>query len=124
MITDARRCSSITAALICSAVTTLMTRISLLGGGRDVIPVIRTTSAPLLLAILAMAYPIFPEERLVMHRTGSMDSMVGPAVTRTLSIEVILLRKDVLHLFHDIFDGGQPALSLPPAREVARWPAP
>src|SRR6476619_7562656 len=32
-----------------------------------------------------MAYPILPEERLLMKRTGSIGSRVGPAVTTILT---------------------------------------
>ncbi len=32
----------------------------------------------------AMAYPILPEEWLLINRTGSMGSTVGPAETRTV----------------------------------------
>jgi hypothetical protein len=41
------------------------------------------TSAPASRAAAAMAKPIFPELRLLMKRTGSMRSRVGPAVSST-----------------------------------------
>ncbi len=41
------------------------------------------TSAPRAAASAAIAYPIFPEERLPMKRTGSIGSRVPPAVTST-----------------------------------------
>ena len=48
-------------------------------------PLIKVTFAPLSRAAQATAYPIFPDDGLVIKRTGSNDSWVGPAVTRTLS---------------------------------------
>ena len=41
------------------------------------------TSAPLLAHSFAREIPIFPVEGLVKHLNGSMNSFVGPAVTRT-----------------------------------------
>ena len=43
--------------------------------------VTRTTSAPRRRAAAARAWPCFPEDRLVMKRTGSMGSRVPPADT-------------------------------------------
>jgi hypothetical protein len=49
------------------------------GGVRAVGPETSRTSAPRACAASASAYPIFPEDRLEMNRTGSMASCVGPA---------------------------------------------
>ncbi len=46
-------------------------------------PAIKCTSAPASRAALAIAKPILPELRLVMPRTGSIASNVGPAVINT-----------------------------------------
>ena len=46
-------------------------------------PAISVTSAPASRAAAASAKPIFPELRLLMKRTGSMRSRVGPAVSST-----------------------------------------
>ena len=54
------------------------------GAARLTGPLTSTTLAPASRAASATAYPIFPELRLVMKRTGSMRSRVGPAVTSTL----------------------------------------
>ena len=43
-------------------------------------PATSTTSAPAARAAAATAKPILPELRLLMNRTGSMRSRVGPAV--------------------------------------------
>src|SRR5690625_7735514 len=42
------------------------------------------TLAPARAAASAIAKPILPEERLVITRTGSMASLVGPAVSKRL----------------------------------------
>src|SRR5436190_20973688 len=56
-------------------------------GGRAMLagPEIRVTSCPATRAASATAYPIFPEERLLIKRTGSIASRVGPAVTTNLT---------------------------------------
>ena len=46
-------------------------------------PQTMVTSAPASRAAAATAKPIFPELRLLMKRTGSMRSRVGPAVSST-----------------------------------------
>ena len=51
------------------------------GVGSDVRPLMSTTSAPRRASASAMAYPILPVEWFEMNRTGSMASMVAPAVT-------------------------------------------
>ncbi len=53
------------------------------GISREVGPEIKRTECPRFAAAAARAYPIFPEDRFVRYRTGSMDSIVGPAVMRT-----------------------------------------
>ena len=53
------------------------------GADRAVGPLTKVTSAPAACAARAKAYPIFPDERLVMPRTGSIGSKVGPAVINT-----------------------------------------
>ena len=45
-------------------------------------PATSVTFAPLLAKASAIAYPIFPEERLDTNLTGSITSIVGPAVTK------------------------------------------
>src|SRR6516225_8596630 len=61
------------------------TRSTPLGVSSAVGPVTSTTFAPRRAAARATAYPIFPDDRLLKNRTGSMSSRVGPAVTRTPS---------------------------------------
>jgi hypothetical protein len=53
------------------------------GVARQVGPETSCTCAPASAAARAMAWPILPELRLVMPRTGSIASKVGPAVTST-----------------------------------------
>jgi len=53
------------------------------GVGRLTGPLTSTTSAPASRAAGATAKPIFPELRLLMKRTGSIRSRVGPAVINT-----------------------------------------
>src|SRR5205809_4951582 len=48
-------------------------------------PEISLTSCPATSAASAIAYPILPDERLLMKRTGSIASRVGPAVTTNLT---------------------------------------
>src|SRR6266576_1027042 len=48
-------------------------------------PEINFTSCPAATAASAIAYPIFPEERLLRKRTGSIASRVGPAVITNLT---------------------------------------
>src|SRR6202171_3305624 len=48
-------------------------------------PEINVTLCPSANAASSIAYPIFPEERLLIKRTGSIDSRVGPAVTTNLT---------------------------------------
>jgi len=47
-------------------------------------PLIKVTLAPLKLASLAMDIPMMPLLGLLMNRTGSRCSLVGPAVTTNL----------------------------------------
>ena len=49
--------------------------------GNAVGAVTRVTDAPLFLAASEIAYPIFPEERFPIVRTGSIASCVPPALT-------------------------------------------
>src|SRR5437588_11641249 len=55
--------------------------------GRTILtgPEINLTWCPAASAASAIAYPIFPEERLLRKRTGSIASRVGPAVTTNLT---------------------------------------
>ena len=53
------------------------------GVAMDTGPHTTVTSAPASRAAAATAKPIFPELRLLMKRTGSMRSRVGPAVSNT-----------------------------------------
>ena len=82
MTAQSWRCSN-TVSLISRAVLTLH-RVTPRGVFREEGPLTRITSAPRSAAALARAYPIFPLDRLVMNRTGSIGSSVGPAVTRIL----------------------------------------
>ena len=59
------------------------TRVTPRGVGRCTGPATSVTCAPAARAAAAMAKPILPLERLVMPRTGSMASKVGPALTST-----------------------------------------
>ena len=74
--------TAITAACICTALCTSM-RVTPAGVGRCTGPATSVTSAPASAAARAMANPILPLDRLVMPRTGSSASKVGPAVTST-----------------------------------------
>ena len=67
-----------------SALTTFMTLTSL-DVGIDELAQIMVTSAPREAAALARAAPIRPDERLPMNLTGSIASLVPPAVTKTLT---------------------------------------
>ena len=71
-----------TASNICCALTTSM-RVTWGGVGSDTGPATSMTSAPASCAARASAKPILPLDRLVMPRTGSMASKVGPAVIST-----------------------------------------
>ncbi len=51
----------------------------------DTGPAISVTRAPRTAARSATRKPIVPEERLLRYRTGSIASLVGPAVTTTLT---------------------------------------
>ena len=75
--------SAATASIIGSAVST-STRSTPGGVATFTGPATSTTRAPARRAASATAKPILPELRLVMNRTGSMRSRVGPAVTTTL----------------------------------------
>ena len=70
-----------TASCISAAVCTLT--ISTVGGAGRPMVVTRVTAAPRRAATSAIAYPCFPDERLVMTRTASIGSRVPPAVTST-----------------------------------------
>ncbi len=65
-----------------AAVTTSM-RSTLAGADSDVGPATSVTAAPASAAACASANPIFPELVLVIPRTGSIASNVGPAVIST-----------------------------------------
>ena len=75
---------SATAAFISLALTT-SSRSTPAGDGRWTGPAIKVTSAPASRAASASANPWRPELRLLMKRTGSRNSRVGPAVTSTLT---------------------------------------
>ena len=77
-----RSCSGargITASSICCAERT-STRVTPRGVGRCTGPATSVTSAPASRAARAIEKPILPLDRLVMPRTGSIASKVGPAV--------------------------------------------
>jgi hypothetical protein len=78
----ARSSSASTAAIICTPLCTLI-RFTPGGASRPVGPETSVTCAPACRQARASAYPILPEERLVMPRTGSIGSKVGPAVIST-----------------------------------------
>ena len=63
------------------------------GVSKFVGPEIKVVSIPLLANDLAISYPCFPDDWLEINLTGSIYSLVGPAVTKALSLilEVILL---------------------------------
>ena len=71
-----------TSSYISSADNTFTT-LANIGGFNEDGPVIRVTSAPLMMHSLAKAYPIFPVEWFDINLTGSKASLVGPAVTIT-----------------------------------------
>src|SRR4030042_2643679 len=74
-------------------------------------PLIRVTSAPLLNAALAKAYPIFPDDLFDKNLTGSIYSLVGPAVTMTFSpARSFELR---VALIASIIAGGSDILPIP-----------
>ena len=52
------------------------------GISREVGPEIKRTECPRFADAAARAYPIFPDDRFVRYLTGSMGSIVGPAVIR------------------------------------------
>src|SRR5699024_12002806 len=68
---------------ISSAVVTSMRR--MLGSDNSKLtgPATSVTSAPSLEAAFAKANPVFPDERFVRNRTGSIASRVGPAEINT-----------------------------------------
>src|SRR5436190_16968150 len=55
------------------------------GGVSATGPEMSVTSCFFAIAASAIAYPIFPDDRLLMKRTGSIASRVGPAVTTNLT---------------------------------------
>ena len=67
-----------------SSAETTSTRVTPRGVGWLTGPQTSVTSAPASRAARASAKPILPDERLVMPRTGSMASKVGPAVSSSL----------------------------------------
>ena len=71
-------------ALYISSAETISTILTNGTGSRLTFPDISVTSAPRSIAILAIAYPIFPVELLDKNLTGSNFSLVGPAVTVSL----------------------------------------
>jgi hypothetical protein len=66
-----------------SAALSTSMRVTPAGVGRLTGPATSTTLAPASRAACATAKPILPELRLLMKRTGSMRSRVGPALTST-----------------------------------------
>ena len=64
-----------------------MTLVTLTGKGKLFVVLIKVTSAPNKLADFAKLYPIFPEESLVIKRTGSIRSLVPPAVMMTFLVD-------------------------------------
>lgn len=73
-----------TASYISRVVTTSTRRKRLSDASAVILPHTSMTCAPRSAAALAMAIPIFPLERLPIYLTGSMGSIVPPAVTRTV----------------------------------------
>ncbi len=71
------------AATIISAAVSTSRRSTPAGVARCTGPAMSVTSAPASRAASATAKPILPELRLLMNRTGSIGSRVGPAVTST-----------------------------------------
>jgi hypothetical protein len=67
--------------LISSAVST-KEGVTPAGTFKETGPLTKFTFHPRLRAALASAYPILPEEGLDKKRTGSIHSLVGPAVTK------------------------------------------
>ncbi len=82
MNTSCSGASGSTASNICCALTTSM-RVTPRGVARCTGPATSVTIAPASAAARASAKPIFPLDRLVMPRTGSIASKVGPAVSST-----------------------------------------
>ena len=74
-------CGSVAASMSCADRTSR--RVTPRGVGRLTGPATSVTSAPASRAARAIAKPILPLDRLVMPRTGSMASNVGPAVIST-----------------------------------------
>ncbi|MBA4389260.1 MAG: hypothetical protein C0404_14905 [Verrucomicrobia bacterium] len=84
---DPGRCF-FTAASISAAATTC-TILTPAGRARLTGPDTRVTLCPRRAAAAAIAYPIRPEERLLRNLTGSIASLVGPAVTTILMEELL-----------------------------------
>ena len=68
-------------------------------------PDIRVTSAPLSIASFAIAYPIFPVELFDIKRTGSIISLVGPAVTQTFIPFISFFFAISLNIYHSRTSG-------------------
>ena len=95
-------------------------------------PQTMVTSAPASRAAAATAKPIFPELRLLMKRTGSMRSRVGPAVSNTRlpasgpvgAMVFATLRRELRRLEHapgSHFTAGLVALAGSPDMHAARF---
>lgn len=90
------------------------------GVGSDVRPLMSTTSAPCRASASAMAYPILPVEWFEMNRTGSMASMVAPAVTisRLPRRLFFFFRKEGLDECDDVGRFGHASLARKSARQL------
>ena len=89
----------------------------------DVGPETNVTFAPRRPASSAIAYPIFPDEGFERKRTGSKNSRVGPAVTRTRrslsDLADFFLGDCFFNKVHDGFGFGETPLALVAAGEGA-----
>ena len=77
--TSASAAADTTADSISAAVSTATTRAPAGSGSGDAVTSV--TRAPRCSAAAAIAWPCFPEDRFVMTRTGSIGSLVPPALT-------------------------------------------
>ena len=94
------------------------------GAASAVGPLTSVTCAPASRAALATAYPIFPELAFVIIRTGSIGSLVGPAVTRTrFPASTLGWKKDSISLKTDSGSSIRPMPVSPQAWSPASGPA-
>src|SRR5689334_167876 len=81
-MTASARWNAAIAALYISCAVTTRTTFTPAGSARSTGPATRTTSCPRATAAAAQAKPMRPLEGFEIKRTSSMNSRVGPAVTR------------------------------------------